>query len=212
MVKKKEKLLLFDCDGVIIDSLDHIYQGALEFVAHHGGKAFTLEEYRNAFKGNVISEMFTLAGLSPKEEKITKEDMALFFEHYHKTTVFPGMKELLAELAENNTLVIVSSTLAEVITKKFEEEGLLEYFAAFLGAEASPFKDQKVDMALDEFGFTKEDAIFISDTVGDIKEVNETGVRSIAVTWGVHNRQDFEEVEGEQIVETVQELKEALYE
>lgn len=204
--KKKERLLLFDCDGVIINSLDHIYQGALEFVDHHGGKPFTKEAYREAFKGNVISEMFKMAGLSPKETKITKEDMQLFFGHYHKTSAYPGIKDLLEQLSEHNTLVIVTSTLTDVVTAKFEEEDLLSYFAGYLGPKASPFKDVKVRMALEEFDVPKQDTLFISDTVGDILEVNKTGVSTIGVTWGVHTKEELQEASPSSIVETIEEL------
>ena len=211
MNKNQGKLLLFDCDGVIIDSLDHIYQGALDFVKHHGGKPFTKQQYIKAFKGNVISEMFLLAGLSAKNLEITQEDMALFFVHYHKTKVFPGMKELLQDLAKENTLVIITSTLVEVITKKFEEENILQLFSGFLGPVVSPFKDKKVAMALEEFGFDKNNAVFISDTSGDINEVKKTGIKTIGVTWGVHNRSDLEEAEPTLIVENIKDLKKSIY-
>ncbi len=29
----------------------------------------------------------------------------------------------------------------------------------------------------------------ITDTLGDLKEANQTGIKTIAVTWGVHQRE-----------------------
>lgn len=37
-----------------------------------------------------------------------------------------------------------------------------------------------------------KDAVFITDTLGDIREARECDIDSIAVTWGFHERKTLE--------------------
>lgn len=42
-------------------------------------------------------------------------------------------------------------------------------------------------MIFDDFNIAAPDCIFITDTLGDIKEARVAGVDSIAVSWGYHS-------------------------
>jgi phosphoglycolate phosphatase-like HAD superfamily hydrolase len=51
----------------------------------------------------------------------------------------------------------------------------------------------------------------ITDTVGDVREADAAGVKSIAVTWGYEKKVDFDTIKTQAIVHTPKELKQAIY-
>ena len=67
-------------------------------------------------------------------------------------------------------------------------------------------------MLLDKYKITSEDAVFITDTVGDIVEARECGVRSIAVSWGFHEIETLEKARPAKIVSTPADLLRAIKE
>lgn len=208
MAKNNEKLLLFDVDGVIVDSFNEVYLEVKKFIEDLTGNELTEEEYRKLYEGNPLEQIFSLVGAT-KLLKV-KDEMKSFLNSYKNTKIFDGMEDVLRELNKDHTLVVITSSLLEVVTDKFDETGLSELFAGFLGPRAAIHKDKKIKMALKEFGFAPEQAIFISDTSGDIVEAKKTGVATIGVTWGYHSKATVESSKPDQIAETPAELKKLL--
>ena len=77
-------------------------------------------------------------------------------------------------------------------------------------AELSKSKIEKFKLIEDRYNENKKDVLFITDSLGDIKEADTAGVPTIAVTWGVHDRLFFESESHSNligIVDTVKELE-----
>lgn len=200
------KLLLFDVDGVIVDSFDQIYPSVARFIEKKGGPKISEDDFRKMMEGNSLESIAALIGKELDLDHVSNLDVDEFVAAYDQTEVYEGMPELLRKLAVENTLVIVTSSFIDPVIKKFEEAGIYELFAGFMGPRVDPNKDDKIKIALKEFDFKPQKAVFISDTSGDILEAQKTGVKTIAVTWGYHSRQTLEKVEPDQIVNTPQEL------
>lgn len=200
------KLLLFDVDGVIMDSFQEVYQDTADFIKTHRGPEIDENQFREFFEGNALEHVLELVN----GETNFKENGKEFFKSYQKTRVFDGMTEVLEELAQNNTLVIVTSTIIEVVIAKFEEAGIDTLFASFMGPGVAIHKDDKIKMAMEEFNFSPDQTIFISDTSGDISEAKKVKVKTVAVTWGYHDRPTLEKVKPDMIIDTPKKLLNAL--
>ena len=62
----------------------------------------------------------------------------------------------------------------------------------FLGtAEISKNKVEKFKILKEKYGIREEEMLFITDTLGDLRESSEAGVPTVAVTWGAHKREHF---------------------
>lgn len=207
----KEKLILFDVDGVMVDSFEEIYVYVSDLIKKQGDVEISREEFRHFFEGNPLENISKYIQTMPHEENVTKEDTAGFLSAYSKAKVFEnGITEVVQKLAKNNTLVVITSTLIEAVTEKIAEKNLDVLFAAFLGPRAAIHKDDKIKMAIEEFGKNAEEVIFISDTSGDILEAKKIPVKTIAVSWGYHPRETLEKVAPDAIVDSPQELLEQL--
>ncbi len=196
------KLILFDFDGVLIDTLLICYS----IDAKHQG--FSLEEYKSLFESNIYD--------APTPEGKALNYKLDYFDHYDRHTrelkVPEELKKLLKELEKNYTLTIVSSTVTSSIEGILAREGVRPYFKDILGSDVHTSKVVKNKMLLDKYKVLPEEALFITDTVGDIMEARACEIKSIAVTWGFHDEKTLAKAKPAKIVNTPAELAEAIKE
>lgn len=185
---KKTKAIIFDFDGVIADTF--------EFHREHFKKylnvSLSREEYRNLHKGNV----FKGNGLN-ENEKVISENLVEYFKmiekDHHKVQVFEGMSDLLKKMSKDHSLFIITSSSDVNVNSFLKKENIFDCFAEILGVEFDKSKIVKFNYILDNYNLKKEDVLFVTDTLGDVLEANKVGLRSIAVTWGFHDRETLAE-------------------
>ncbi len=196
-----KKIVIFDFDGVIADSWGVAYE--LNVIQRPGT---TEEQYAEMFHGNINTTL----------SKIPNAVEINFFEEYEKRlgdiSVFAGMKEVLATIAKKYEMIIISSTNSDVIQKFLERENLAQYFKKVLGNDVEKSKVKKMEMVLDAYPVEKDEIVFVTDSVGDLKESEKVGIDSIFVTWGYNKKENVIEsgVAFERMVESPKELPEVL--
>lgn len=172
------KHLIFDFDGVIADTFD--INQALSF--EHDPTA-TAEDFLAHHDGNVFAE---------PRIKFKPERVHLFYSEYSKR-LKPSHLSLsidpLQRLAEKYSLYIISSTGEEAIKGILKQVDILKLFAKVLGQDTHKSKLEKFKILMDQYGINPENSIFITDTLGDIKEANQVGIRTIGETFGFHPRE-----------------------
>lgn len=183
MPENNKKLVLFDFDGVFIDTLLACYT-----TANEANENLTLEEYKGFFCGNIHDSV--RANGEPRKPNPNFADR--YRTHTRELKVPLTIKETVKNLSTKYTLDIISSTPTASITEILAREGIQEYFATILGSDVHGSKVIKIKMALEKYGAKPEDTVFITDTLGDIKEAAECNVPAIAVTWGFHERATLE--------------------
>lgn len=180
---ENKKIVLFDFDGVLIDTL-----GILFFINQEINQDLSIEEYKSFFKGNIYD--------ATRKDGTFKKNHPDFDSLYKLKTremmVPDPLKFIIKELSNLYTLIIVSSTHSELIKNILEREKISEYFTEILGADVDRNKVIKINSVLTKYSVLSKDVVFITDTVGDIKEAEKCGVRSIAVTWGFHDKETLE--------------------
>lgn len=181
LIRMNTSLIIFDFDGVIVDS----FQSALEVVREHQPDLVIREdEYRECFEGNVYEAA---------EEKKFCFVFSGFFDQYLpkilKRDPVDGIPEVIRHFAESHLLALISSTDSRVLREWLEKNRLLEYFKDILGADVSKSKVEKFEMLFQKYGVEAKDCVFITDTLGDLREAKKVGVRSIAVTYGFHSEE-----------------------
>lgn len=193
-------LLIFDFDGVIVNTFD----SAFEIMRDLLNGNLTESEYRDWFNGNVY-------------QKFDPNLVGVFFQRFAPrllaTETVPGMIELIRKLKDDGErMVIVSSTMDEPIKAYLEKFGIAHCFERVYGATTEISKTEKLKMALADTGAEASEAVFITDTLGDIRTAKKIGVSSIAVTWGYHPLEVLKEGEPDAIAESVEVLIDSLQE
>lgn len=199
------KVILFDFDGVIVDTFSFCYR------IMNSRDAISEDFYRAKFEGN-INDAFK------KPEQNPDAKLFDFYGQYNPELMACQPNEevvkVIKELARNHTLIIISSTISSSIEQFLEVHGLADVFKEILGNDVEKSKVKKINDVLQRYGIKSTETVFITDTLGDIKEANVCGVKSIAVTWGYHSSTTLEKGSPYKIIdhpnkliETIQEMK-----
>lgn len=183
--QKSKKLVIFDFDGVLVNTLNFSYK-----IHQDKNKDLTWESYQNFANGN-FHDGFEKA---VKDGKIIPTDN--FYEIYEKDLNILNIVDILRltinHLSDLYILVIISSTPSYLIKDYLNKQDLISKFIDILGSDINRSKSFKIKSILKKYNISNKDTVFITDTLGDIKEANECGVSSIGVTWGLHGKEILE--------------------
>src|SRR3989344_190270 len=201
------KFVLFDFDGVIADSYAVGFETAKKICIH-----FTEKDFHSVFEGNAWERHEALMARKHGPECNHELDwFSIFtpaFEEHAK--LFAGMREVIEKLSHTYVLIIVSSTLTSPIQGFLEKDHIGRYFSEVMGADVHTSKHEKIKMILEKYGTSAPECIFITDTLGDMREAEEAGMRAIGVSWGFHTKETLMKGQPFRIVETPQEISPAI--
>jgi phosphoglycolate phosphatase len=190
------KLVVFDCDGTLVDS-QHMIVAAME-------RAFA--DFGMATPGRAA--ILSVVGLS-LDEAVSRlvppaidTDIAALAEAYksafgvlrrdkaHQEPLYPGVRETLHALANEPGVLLGVATgksrrgLAAVL----EREGLTDLFITLQTADTHPSKPHPamLQAAMAEAGAEAHRTLMVGDTTYDIGMARDAGARAIGVAWGYH--------------------------
>ncbi len=188
------KAVIFDFDGVIHDTPKLAY--SINKIIYPD---LTFEEYKDYFNGNLYDH-----------KSITPENMKIFFELqlklFKNLKVDELVKDEIVKLSERFDLFIVSSNNEETLDLYLENNKIKHLFNRVLGMETDKSKVAKFKMILEENNLSCEDCIFVTDTLGDILEAKEVGIKTIAVDCGLHERERLEKGKPFKIISNIKEI------
>jgi len=207
-----KKLILFDLDGTLIDSLEDLSEAVNYALGLRGLPLHTVSEYRRMV-GHGVRNLVKQALPEGADDTLVDSALADFKAYYQAhidvhTHPYPGMPELLTELQAHGIQLAVASN-------KFQEgtEYLVEKifpgirFVAIMGNKpGAPLKPDPeiVQEVLRKANVQEADALLVGDSPTDMKTAANGGIESIAVTWGYRTAEDLA---GHRQVNTVEELR-----
>lgn len=175
------KAVIFDFDGVIVDTFQTYFSICKELFPELTEKAFSDYHKGNVYESEVI--------------QWDRDKLALVFERQKErftASHFFSIRGLLEELARSYALFINSSTIDENIQHFLTLGGYRQYFQGIYGASTHRSKIRKFEMIMEENGLMNDQCLFVTDTVGDLKEAKKAKIQAIAVTWGYHDKADLQ--------------------
>ena len=185
MSTQNKKLVIFDFDGVLANTLE------FAFLLHkENNPTFTWEKYQKFGMGNFFDSMNKF--INGEIHIVPKDFDDKYKEKIEKINVVDTLHETVLSLKKDYILALVSSTNSSVIDKFLVKEKLRDCFSDILGLDVAQDKTVKIKTLLEKYNINIDDAVIITDTVGDIKEGEACGVKSIGVTWGLHTREILE--------------------
>ena len=193
------KTIIFDFDGVIHDTYEMAYQINFEI----SGGALTREQYRDFFNGNIFER---IVGDKEKEKEENDKFFRLQNEAFKYLKIDENIRENLEKLSKKYSLFIISSNQEEALNTYFQNNEFLHIFKEILGAETHQSKVEKFKSLFEKYNLKAEDCVFVTDTLGDIVEGNKSGVRTIAVDFGFHERERLEKGNPLKIVSSFNEI------
>jgi len=202
--------ILFDIDGVLLDSFETNYRFYLDIMKSAGYPGFDREKYLNMNHLTYIDTVKFLSGETDKEKLKTfwklLEDTP--YRELELSKMPPGEKETIEGLSKKYKVGIVTSRVKKGVDTYLQLSGLKNYFRTIVGFE--DYKNPKphpdpLFTALNKLGEKAENAIYIGDTSVDHKAAKAAGTKFICFT-GVTGK----EIEGEINVGSFGELEKTL--
>ena len=196
------KLVIFDLDGTLLDTLEDLAISTNHALAQNGFPQHDTEAYR-FFVGNGITKLMERA--LPEDQRNEKTVLRVrqdFVDYYSMhnmdyTKPYPGIPELIDDLQKQGLRMAVASNKYQAATGKLIDRYFpAGTFAAVHGQreEIPPNPDPTiVRNILTEPGFTSADTLYVGDSSVDMRTAANSGLRSVAVTWGFRPRKELEE-------------------
>ena len=145
---KKKRLIIFDLDGTVLDTIDDL-SGAVNHSLEKNGFPKRSREEVMRFVGNGVSKLIERA--LPEGEK-TEENISVvregfdefYSEHYaDKTRPYPGIKELLEEIKGRGILLAALSNKPEIFTRDLIERFFPGIFDE-IGETAKGYRESRI--------------------------------------------------------------------
>lgn len=176
---KQRQVIFFDFDGVIADSLSIAFE-----VSKMSRPNLTIQKYKSYFDGNINDAKY--------DEKVVRE--VNFFKEYGERLetlrIDEQKKNVIEKLAQEFQLFIVSSSSDQIIRSYLQRYDILSCFTEILGNETHQSKVEKFRMLFQKYNFAPKDAIFITDSSGDMKEAKIAGVQTIVGILGGYQEEE----------------------
>ena len=184
-----KKYILFDFDGTLVNTNDVIVASWQHTYKHYLGHEVPVEHITACFGEPLLLTMAReFPGVDPKESADVYRSFQM--ENADRlVTIFPGIKELLAELKEAGyVLGIVTSRTRESAQRYMDMFGITSYFSDLVSCDDTSIHKPNPEpllLAMSRLGAEPEDALMIGDSPFDIKCANNAGVDSVMVNWRI---------------------------
>jgi len=194
-----KNLIIFDFDGVLVDSLDFwfvINKSAAALV----GKRLTKQKYLQSFLGNIHSGLRDGLKLNAKEAvEFSKQKIKLIKMAYNPNDVkfFSFAPELIRQLSKKYDLCIVTSSPEPAVRSLLKGKRLENNFKKIYGL--NKFGKRHILKVLLKKYLSKK-VLFVTDTIGDVKEGKAVGVFTVAVGWGFHKPKELKTAKPDEII------------
>ncbi|MDO3722631.1 HAD-IA family hydrolase [Marinobacter sp. chi1] len=210
------KAVIFDWDGTLVDSVDHIADSLHQAATELGYPALEWEAYRDIIGLGMVEALGRLyPGIEHEEMLAIRERYATYF--FSKVTtpqnVFDGMAEVVADIRRSGLgCSVATGKSRRGLEQALTSSGLGVHFDITRCADETRSKpDPKMlEEILDFYGFEPKNAVMIGDTRYDLEMAQRIGMPSIGVEWGVHKRDVLGDYEPHAVVDTVSDLRAVL--
>ena len=210
---KNKSLIIFDWDGTLMDSVGLIVD-AMRYAAEKHGLTVT-DEATKSIIGIALVDAFPL--LFPNDSDKYDELLATYSEYYVKhcdnDKLFAGIKELIQDLhAQGKTLAIATGKKRKGLERVLPNSGIEAFFTTTKTADETAGKPNPLmlEQILVETGTRIENAVFIGDSIHDIRMANNINMDSIAESYGCEKNEVLVNENTAILVNSVNELHQTM--
>lgn len=201
-----KKLIFFDFDGTIADSLE-VAVAVLQEIAPMLKLPTPTRAQVMDWKTKGIVELMQLTGVSllqiPKIVKLARQS---FEKKTADVPIIEGMAALIHDFVNKGYEMHIISTNAAANIQFILDKYQINVFSAIHTPTALFGKDTVIRKVGKKLGFSPENIYMIGDEVRDIEAAQKAGVQSVGVTWGFNHKNLLVAANPHFLIEKVEDL------
>jgi phosphoglycolate phosphatase len=210
------KLIIFDWDGTLMDSVGRIVSSMQSAAAHCSLVVPTISEVKEIIGLSLPNAFETLFPMCNDEQY---EAMSTQYKYQYvegdktPSPLFNNAIPLLKALKNESKLLAVATGKGRQGLQRVLQSTETEHFfnATRCAGEVLSKPDPEMILSLlDELSILPENALMIGDTSHDMKMAEAAGVDRIGITLGVHNREILNRYSPKVVVDSLEELQNIL--
>ncbi|WP_166265436.1 HAD family hydrolase [Marinobacter caseinilyticus] len=210
------KVAIFDWDGTLVDSVEHIASSLYQAATDLGYPALEFGAYRNIIGLGMVEALEALyPGMSKAEMTELRDQYGRYF--FSKATtpqhVFAGMTDVLVDLREAGYgCAVATGKSRKGLDGALSSSGLGSHFDLTRCADETRSKPDPTMLAeiVEHYGIRPDEAVMIGDTIYDMEMAQRIGMPAIGVEWGVHDEATLSRFSPMAVVSSVQRLRRQL--
>lgn len=214
-----KKLVVFDCDGTLVDSQAAIVRSMATAFAAAGLAAPDGNAVRRIVGLSLPQALVELAPAATEDQR--RHALEAYKASFRgmrqdgtlEQPLYPGIEALLARLhARGHVLGVATGMSDRGLEACLVRHGVRRLFTTLQTADRHPSKPHPAMLtaALFEAGIAPADAVMVGDTIFDIAMARSAGVRAIGVAWGYHDPAELSEAGAAGVAESGEELEELI--
>lgn len=193
----KIKAIIFDLDGTLIDSVTDLANSVNYTLKNLGLPLHTTDEIRG-FVGDGVQKLIKRS-VGPAHMEKFAEGFTIFMEHYKShcidnTVLYPGVAEVLPQLASKFNLAVLTNKSAEFSEKILAALKIRFYFKEVLGGDSLSTK--KPDPAgllflADKWDLRSDQMIMVGDHATDIEVGQRADCKTVFIAGKIGQKRDL---------------------
>ena len=216
------RLIVFDCDGTLVDSQQTIITATEEALGEFG---FAAPSRRDILYAVGLPVDVAMRGHAPDA---TDDQIAGMLDVYRETyqqlvqqddrgqVMFDGMHAQIKDLGgmDDTLMGIITMKSRRGLSRVVDAYEIRRYFQVLKSADDGPGKPAP-DLMLDtmnETGMSAAQTVMVGDTSFDIMMAKAAGTMAIGVGWGYQTVEELQESGADAIAETPEDLRALLAE
>lgn len=184
----KTKAIVFDMDGVLVNTDDFIEKAFLHVFEKYGIKNVPLDFFER-YVGEALTLIYQKLAPGFDVEVLCREHVEWQNTHHDKLIKFyPDIKSTLEELKRKRIkLAILTSRSGESTLRSLKKAEIIGYFDHITRCEdiSKPKPDPEgLNKAVARMGIDKDSVLYVGDTGSDAKAAKRAGVKFVAAAYG----------------------------
>lgn len=212
------KLVMFDLDGTLIDSVPDLALAVDAMLQDLGRKKAGQSAVRQWVGNGAV--MLVKRALSDKmipdhiDEALFQKAHQLFLDHYQKISgrhskLYPHVCDTLKELRKTHTyLAVITNKPKQFTPALLKSHDLPNFDLVMCGDSLAEKKPHPAPLlhCMEKLGCSAEETIMIGDSVSDIKAAQAAGVPVICLSYGYNQGEDLSSYQPNALIDNFNEL------
>lgn len=189
----KYKLIVFDWDGTLMDSIDKIVL-CMQQAAKQLQQTIPSEQSIKNIIGlsllKAMQQLFPTLSLSEQDALVEAYRQQYNLHQHIGTPLYPQIKKLLMNLkTQGYTLAVATGKGRNGLNRMLEQSNTASLFSATICADEANSKPDPLmlNLLLEKLNFDASQALMVGDSSYDLEMAENAGMDRLGVSYGVHS-------------------------